>query len=101
VIWRGGVSLRTFKDESDGKKLRIVELVVAESHSNSQILESHLSILLLKRLCDIFVCRTQLSLTVVDNLAIRSAHSFPSMFWCPGTHWRCRLILLPNWWARI
>jgi len=44
VIWRGGVSLRTFKDESDGKKIRIVELVVAESHSNSQILESHLSI---------------------------------------------------------
>ena len=76
--------LRSFNDESDGKKIRIVELVVAESHSDSQILEIHSSILLLKRLCEIFVGRMQLSPTTVDLLSDPPIHSFDvSVSWDP------------------
>ena len=84
----GGVFLRIFIDVSDGKKVRIAESVVFESHSDSQVLDSQSLILFLNKLCEILVCRTYLSLMVVDDFAILSAHSFPSMFRWPVTHWR-------------
>jgi hypothetical protein len=63
-----GVFLRIFIDESNGKKVRTAESVVSDSHSDSQN-------------CEILLCQTQLSLMVIDDFVILSAHSFPSMFW--------------------